>query len=131
MAMFLRSCLSLLILAFAALGPAASHAAGTRYDKAAFDRAVASGQPVVLHVSAPWCPTCKAQTPVVDALLKEPRMKAVRLFVADFDTQKALKKALHVEQQSTFVVFKGGREVARSTAELDRDAIARTFAKAL
>ena len=124
-----RTFASLLVFGFAVAGP--GHAAGTRYDKAAFDRAVAAGGPVVLHVSADWCPTCKAQKPVVDALLKEPRMKAVRLFVADFDTDKALKKSLRVEQQSTFVVFKGGREVARSTAELDPGAIARTFAKAL
>ena len=53
------------------------------------------------------------------------------MFVADFDTEKALRKSLRVEQQSTFVIFKNGREVARSTAELDRDALARTFAKAL
>ena len=102
MTVFVRTLLSLLLAAFAALGPAAGHAAGTRYEKVAFDRAVVSGQPVVLHVSAPWCPTCKAQKPVVDALLKEPRMQAVRLFVADFDTEKALKKSLHVAQQSTF-----------------------------
>ena len=48
MSLLLRFCLSLLILAFAALGPATSHAAGTRYDKAAFDR---SSHPHPFHPS--------------------------------------------------------------------------------
>ena len=109
----------------------ASRAGGMPYEKEAFDRAVAAGGPVALHVSADGCPTCKAQKPVVDALLREPGMRTLRFFVADFDTEKALRRSLRVEQQSTFVIFKNGREVARSTAELDRDALARTFAKAL
>lgn len=131
MTVFARLFSSLLVAAFTALGPLTAHAAGARYEPAAFDRAVAAGGPVALHVSADWCPTCKAQKPVVDALPKEPRMKPMRLFVADFDTEKALRKSLRVEQQSTFVLFRNGREVARSTADLDRDALARTFAKAL
>ena len=123
----------LLVLPLAALawGLPARAASTVPYTAAAFDRAVADGGPVVLHVSAPWCPTCQAQKPIVAALLKEPRMQAVRLFVADFDSERALKEKLHVAQQSTFVVFRHGREVARSTAELDPKAIAAIFSKAL
>ena len=101
------------------------------YEQNAFDRAVFAGGPVVLYVSADRCPACEAQRPVVNALLREPGMRTLRFFVADFDTEKALRRSLRVQQQSTFVIFKNGREVARSTAEIDRDALARTFAKAL
>ena len=59
------------------------------------------------------------------------KRKDVTLFVADFDTESALKKQLRVAQQSTFVVFKGGKEVGRSTGETDRAAIAALFDKAL
>jgi thiol-disulfide isomerase/thioredoxin len=100
-------------------------------DRAALDQAVAAGGPVVVHFHANWCPTCKAQTPVVAQLLSEPPMQAFKLFIADFDNEKALKAELHVNAQSTFVVFKGGREVARSTGQTSREAIAATFARAL
>jgi thioredoxin 1 len=101
------------------------------FSQAAFDKAVADGGPVVVQFHADWCPTCKTQEPIVAKLLAEPRMKGVQLFVADFDKEKALKKSLRVSTQSTFVVFKGGKEVARSTGQTTRDTIEGTFAKAL
>ena len=58
-------------------------------------------------------------------------MKDVTLFVADYDKEKDLKKALRVSSQSTFVVFKGGKEVARSTGQTKKEDLAATFAKAL
>jgi hypothetical protein len=64
-------------------------------------------------------------------VLAEPKMKDVQFFVADFDNEKALRKALRVSTQSTFVVFKGGKEAARSTGQTTREAIEATFAKAL
>ena len=106
-------------------------AATAPFDQAAFDKAVAAGEPVVVQFHADWCPTCKAQAPLVAQLMAEPRMKGVKLFVADFDTERALKQALRVSKQSTFVVFKGGKEVSRSTGETSRGAIEATFASAL
>jgi thiol-disulfide isomerase/thioredoxin len=103
----------------------------TAYSQAAFDQAVAAGKPVIVHFAASWCPTCKAQQPIVDALLKEPSRKDATFFKADYDTEVALKKQLHVSQQSTFVVFKEGKEVGRSTGQTDRAAIASLFDKAL
>ena len=115
------------------LGLAATLASGgeAAFTQAAFDRAVAAGQPVIVDFQASWCPTCKAQKPIVDALLKEPRLKDVSLFAADYDTEAALKKQLRVTQQSTFVVFKGGKEVGRSTGDTSKAGIAALFDKAL
>ena len=101
------------------------------FAQAAFDQAVAAGKPVIVDVQASWCPVCKVQKPIVEALLQEPRMKNVTLFSADFDTEHALKKQLRVAQQSTFVVFKGGKEVGRSTGDTSKSAIAALFDKAL
>ena len=101
------------------------------FDQAKFDAALASGKPVILDVAASWCPTCKQQKPIVDALLKENKLKSVTLFKADFDTEDALKAKYGVTMQSTFVVFKDGKEVGRSTGQTQKQAIADLFDKAL
>ena len=101
------------------------------FDEAAYAKAVANGGPVVVQFHADWCPTCKAQTPIVAEILNEPKMKSVKLFVANFDTEKALRKSLKVSTQGTFVVFKGAKEVARSSGQTNRGEIEATFAKSL
>jgi len=126
--MLRRLCLLSFIFSF--LLPAVAFAV-VSFDKTAFEKAVAAGGPVIVHFHADWCPTCKAQDPIVAQIMAEPKFKDVRLFVADFDTEKGLKKALRVNVQSTFVVFKGGKEAARSTGQTAREAIEATFAKAL
>ncbi|MES3012869.1 MAG: thioredoxin family protein [Pseudomonadota bacterium] len=109
----------------------AAIAAELPFDKAKFDAAIAEGKPVIVDFSASWCPTCKAQKPIVEALMKEKRLAPVTLFVADYDKETALKKQLGVTQQSTFVVFKGGKEVGRSTGQTQKQALSDLFDKAL
>ena len=73
---------------------------------------------------ADWCPTCRAQAPVLKTLSQTPELKAVTVYVANFDTEKTLKKSLGVTQQSTIVVFKDGKESARSTGDTQSDSLA-------
>jgi thiol-disulfide isomerase/thioredoxin len=121
-----------LLSIFAAFLLAASAWAGELpYEKAAFEKALAEGRPVIVDFFADWCPTCKAQKPHVQSLINEPKMKDVTLFIADYDKEKDLKKALRVTQQSTFVVFKGGKEVGRSTGQTAKEDLAALFGKAL
>jgi thiol-disulfide isomerase/thioredoxin len=101
------------------------------FNQAQFDQLNAAGKPVIVYFHATWCPTCKIQQPIVDRLSAQPDMKPVTIFVADYDKEIALKRAMKVMQQSTFVVFKGGHEVARSTGQTHERDIRDTFAKAL
>ena len=126
-----RSIRSLFAAAGLALAAVAAFAGEVPFNKAAFDAALAKGTPVIVDFAASWCPTCKAQKPIVQGLLAEPKLKPVTLFLADFDTEVALKKQLGVTQQSTFVVFKDGKEVGRSTGQTQKDVIAELFHKAL
>lgn len=101
------------------------------FTQAQYDKTIASGKPAVVYLHADWCPTCRAQQPIVDKLSKDPQLKNVTIFVADFDKEMALEKSLKVTQQSTFVVFKQGHEVTRSTGQTDEQAIRATLQQAL
>ena len=128
---FSRSIRSFFVAAGLSLAAVAAFAGEMPFNKAEFDAALAKGTPVIVDFAASWCPTCKAQKPIVQSLLAEPKLKPVTLFLADFDTELALKKQLGVTQQSTFVVFKGGKEVGRSTGQTQKDVISKLFHKAL
>lgn len=82
-----------------------------------FDQLTKAGQPVVLDISAPWCPTCKAQKPIIDGLMKQPAYKDVTLMTIDFDSAKPTLKKFKVTMQSTLVAFKGDKEVGRSVGD--------------
>lgn len=101
------------------------------FNQAKYDQAVAEGKPVVVYLHADWCPTCRAQKPILDRLAKEAALQDVTIFVADFDTETALEKSLRVAQQSTFVVFKQGHEVTRSTGQTQESAIRAVLEQAL
>jgi len=94
------------------------------FDQAQFDSARAAGKPVAVVFHADWCPTCRAQAPVLKELMQTPELKSVSLYIANFDTESALKKSLGVTKQSTIVVFKNGREAARSTGDTQQDNLA-------
>ena len=88
------------------------------YSAAALAAAQKAGEPVVLHFHASWCPTCRAQDKVFDALKADPSLK-VTLMEADYDTEKPLEKQMKVNAQATLVVFHGATERARTTGETD------------
>jgi len=89
------------------------------FDNAAFQKAQASGETVVIDFHATWCPTCAVQQPVLQKLIGESEFEDVAAFVADYDNSSELKRKLRIASQSTIVVFKGDREVARSTGVTD------------
>jgi thiol-disulfide isomerase/thioredoxin len=104
---------ALLCMVFSSIGMAAE----IPYDQTEFDAVRTAGRPVAVVFHADWCPTCRAQAPVLKSLLSAPEFKELTVFVANFDTAKRLERSLAVTKQSTIVVFKGGREAARSTGD--------------
>ena len=106
-------------------------AAEMPFDQKTFDELRASGKPVVVHVHAVWCGTCKVQASIVTPLLAEPEFASLTVLRADFDQEKALLRAFNVADRSTFIAFRRGKEVARSVADMNKESIANLMRKAL
>lgn len=87
------------------------------FTAAAFEAAQAGGRPILIDVSASWCPTCKAQAPILSKLMGDPRFKSVVAFNVDYDSQKDVLKRFNVQRQSTLIVFKGKQEAGRSVGD--------------
>ena len=112
-----------IVAAFAALfalTPAAAAPGWTSYSETSFARAQNAGKTIVVDVHAKWCPTCKAQQPILNELRADKRLKDVVFIKVDFDDDKAFLRANRVPRQSTILVFKGKKETARSIAETNR-----------
>jgi thioredoxin 1 len=84
------------------------------FDQARFDAARASGAPVLVMVAADWCPTCRAQSPIIARIGNEAGFARLQIFRLDFDGQKPQRRALRASRQATLVAYKGTTEVARS-----------------
>lgn len=87
------------------------------FNQQEFNQLTQAGKAVVLDITAPWCPTCKQQKPILEGLMKQPAYKEVTLLTIDFDSEKPTLKLFKVAMQSTLVAFKGQQEVARSIGD--------------
>ncbi len=130
--MISRRHLTVALALTALLAPVVATAADQKpFDQAAFDAAQAQGKPVLVEVSAPWCPICKAQAPTLSKLRSDARFKDLASFNVDFDSQKDLLRKFNVTKQSTLIVFKGRQEVGRSTGDTNPASIEALLAKAI
>ena len=121
------------MIAMAALLVATVASAGDMrpFDQASFEKLQAGGKPVLIDVYADWCPTCKQQAPIVSALMAAPEFKDYTVLKVNYDTQKDVRRTLGVSQQSTFIVYRGKQEVARSTGDTAKESIAVMLRKGL
>lgn len=78
-----------------------------------------AGKPVAVHFHADWCPTCRKQSTALTQLKTDPSLASVTVLVANYDTERELRRTLDVRTQSTLVVFKGKAERARLAGEAD------------
>lgn len=98
------------------------------YEEASFKAAQAAGKPVIVHVTAPWCPTCKAQDQAIEGLSSKPEFSTLTLFKVDYDTQQAVMKGFKANSQSTLIAFNGVTETGRLVGQTKPDAIGAVFA---
>ena len=122
---------ALALTASLSFSPLAYSMSPQTYTQKAFAAAQAAGKPILLHITAPWCPTCKAQKPILGKLETEPKFKNLVVLNIDFDSQKPLLRKLRVVQQSTLIAYKGKAEVGRSVGDTNAASIAALIAKTL
>ncbi len=97
------------------------------YDTTSFAAAQANNAPIIIHVTAPWCPSCQAQRPIVQSLVDDLSNPELVVFEVDFDTEKDVLRSFGVRQQSTMIAFRGTSERARAIGITDPAAIAALF----
>lgn len=109
----------------------ASAGEATPFSDPAFEAAEKADKPILIAVSAPWCPICKAQKPILAKLAAEPRFKDLQIFAIDFDSQKDMLKRFDARMQSTLIAYRGSREVGRSVGETQQEWIEGLLEKTL
>ena len=103
----------------------------TAFTQPAFEAAQKQGKPILVQITASWCPVCAKQRPILSQLEAEPRFKDLVVYNIDFDARKDLVRAMGAQKQSTLIVFDGATEKGRSTGETDPAAIQSLLAKSV
>ena len=94
-------------------------------DAAALDAAVRSAPvPVLVDFWAPWCGPCRAAAPIL-ADLGRARAGDLLVLQVNSDEQPELSGRLGIRAIPTFVLFHGGREVARHGGVMSRPELER------
>jgi thioredoxin 1 len=121
----------LALAALAALPNLARAASVPAFTEAAFKAAQKDGKSILIEIHADWCPTCKAQAPIINGLLKTLRFKDLVTLRVDFDGQVDVVRALGAQSQSTLITFKGDKEMGRTVGDTDPASIEALLATAI
>ena len=126
-----RSLLAGASVAGALLAAPAFAAETIPYTPQAFDVALKDGKSILVEIHAPWCPTCKAQAPILADLEKDAKFRDLLVVHVDFDSQKDAVRRFGAHMQSTLITFRDGKETGRSVGDTDRASIANLLDKAI
>jgi len=100
--------------ALGAFALAASAWASEPFSSEAFAAAQSQNKPILVEVSADWCPTCQRQGVVIGQLQGEPRFDGLTVFRVDYDDQRDVARQFRALTQSTLIVFRGRDETGRA-----------------
>ena len=78
----------------------------------------------LVEIYASWCPHCQKMMPVVEdvkALLEG----SANVYQFDIDDNQEFAEELDVSNIPTFIVFKGGNEMWRTSGEIDGNVLAK------
>ena len=104
--------------------------APTAFTQPAFAATQKAGKPILVEITASWCPTCAKQRPILSELFKDPQFKDLVVYSVDFDQQKDVVREMGAKMQSTLIVYNGTTEKGRSTGDTNPASIRALLAKA-
>jgi thioredoxin 2 len=90
------------------------------------DQVLASRQPVLLDVWAPWCVPCRGMEPILEEIATALAGR-VRVAKLDLDRNPATATRLRIQGVPTLILFKDGREVARMVGARPKSDILRAL----
>lgn len=87
---------------------------------------LSNAQLVLVDFGATWCPPCRKMNPIIDALEKDfsTKLKVVKI---DGGAQTELMKLNKIEQMPGFILYKNGKEVWRSSGEMEKDVLSKAI----
>ena len=90
------------------------------FNKDGFDKALASGQLIMVDFWASWCGPCKMAAPIIESVAGEYEGKAL---VGKVNTDDEQELAVRYEVMSipTVIFFKNGKEVERKVGVMPGD----------
>jgi len=125
--MHIRTVFTGLLVMTAVLAGAAQAAEQRPFTDQAFKAAQDAGRAVLVQIHADWCPTCKAQVPILDRFSAQAPYSGIERLRVDFDAQKNVVRRFKATSQSTLILYKGHEEIARSVGETDESRIRAMF----
>lgn len=115
-------------LATMLMAVAAFAAAETQFSAEKFKADQAAGKPIVVHISAPWCPTCKAQHQAIKSITAKPEFADITVYEVDFDSQQDVVNSFSARAQSTIIGFRGDKETSRIVGDASPAGVESVFA---
>jgi thioredoxin 2 len=104
-------------------GQALLAAGPAEISEARFDAFVGKSDiPVLVDFWAPWCGPCRTLTPIVDKVAHR-LSPGVRFAKVNIDNAQALAGRLGIQAVPTLVVFRGGKELARTSGVMPETAL--------
>jgi thioredoxin 1 len=95
-----------------------------------FNEIINGDMPVMVDFYAVWCSPCREISPIVDELEQEEQGEA-RVIKIDVDKNQDIAEQYQIRAIPTFVLFKKGQEVWRSTGRVNKDALLRQIKMSL
>ena len=121
--------IALIVLVTGVLGSVALAATTEPFTAEGFAAAQAANKAILVEITAPWCPTCEAQRPLLLELTSQPKFRDLAIFQVDFDSQHDVVRSMHADMQSTLVTYKGSTEVSRSVGVTSKIRLAKQLDK--
>ncbi|MBB3061320.1 thioredoxin family protein [Microbulbifer rhizosphaerae] len=105
------------------LAPVAMAQGTESFSMKRFEMLQEQGENVLVHISAPWCSSCRKQKQILTEYQQQYPDAGLHILNVDYDTQKQWVTHFKAPHQSTLVLFSGTEQVWLSVGETRKERI--------